>query len=128
MSAFLLTVCSSLHLFLWLQDTIWNHFLNSKQLWSHPPLLYYYWKYTAFLYVKGPTQLYTYCFIQLSFISVRSRKEKKYAFILSFIVPFTGVLWFFHMDWITVWDHLLLVLAKVLAKELPLIFFARWII
>lgn len=67
--------------------------------------------YICFLYIISPTiQLYNYYFIQLSFKSVKRRKEGN-IFVVSFIfictITFFGALYFFIRIRVTVWYHFL---------------------
>lgn len=82
----LITIASSLHLFLWIHCTICHHFLTSKQLCLHLPPCTFIIKYITFLYdlyTIGPSnQLLAYCFMQLLLKPVKRR------FILSFILSF----------------------------------------
>lgn len=63
---FLFTTSGFPHLFLWIQVTIWHHFLNTiLYIFTPTQRLCAVVNYITFLYVIGTTvQLYTYCFIQ----------------------------------------------------------------
>lgn len=91
-SAFLFTISGSLHWFLWLQVTIWSHFLSL--LSSFVLLLYC----ISMLKAQLHNYIYIYSFIPLYIKSIKSREEKQYAFLLTFIVTFIDVLCFFHVE------------------------------
>lgn len=78
------------------------HFLTLMQLCFHSLLWAVIVKYFRFLYVVAPTMQLRTWFMQAYFILVNNRMEKVYTIILSFIITyiitFIDILYFFHIN------------------------------